>query len=468
MNQYDLTAGRLAEGWNEEFSLFMTRHPGGVLQLGGEGHFTAVARYEAQAPLSDRLITLEGVFACRSMLNPTNRLESTGRILLSRAGEGGMQTLPAGYFLEYEDNGDFSLRLGKNGAEGIVYLGEKVSVETRYTPFTFCRLQFGFFAEGDGVRGVAYLDGCPILDAWDVHPDPSLLAADSLFFQTGANILLLRGTDTDAALPIPHPIPAQKVGDLRTWDISALPDYDFRTFITLFNGRVWTDDNGAVIPYRLYLPTHYTPEKRYPLVTYLHGAGLKGEDNLYQLAGDTNVYKACLDYQQEEEFILLVPQCAAPSWNEGDYDLAEVFTNPNYPFKGGEASITEVALLHLLEALQKEFSVDEHRLYISGGSMGGMGSYGLIGRHPQMFAAAFIGCAVGDTAMAAVYAETPLLIAHGTLDPLIPVERGREMAQVITAAGGEVEYREYPDKYHDFTDRAELVDTLRWLLARVR
>ena len=96
--------------------------------------------------------------------------------------------------------------------------------------------------------------------------------------------------------------------------------------------------------------------------------------------------------------------------------------------------------------------------------MGGMGAYGFLARYSDYFAAGIVGCAKGDLDLGAVYAKTPLWIGHGTLDPAINVRHGRDTADAIKAAGGNVSYNEYPDRYHDFSTRADLLEAVKWVL----
>ena len=471
MENFDLTSVLLQAGnWNADFSMYMIFHNNGVVQLGKETDNASYACYGDASGMFNKLVNMDILFSCKSTLNPNNRLESYGQILFRSAKVSDMQKNNPCYLLEYEDNGDFALRLGKYDTDGLTYLGRKISIEAIYKPYEFNRVQVGFFNEDSGVRALVYVNGHLVINELDENPSAENRQAGHLFFQNGGNTIYLRGVDSDAEMPAAHPVPVKKVGDIQTYDISAMEDFNFRSLITIMAARTHKDENGAVIPYRIYLPTNYSPDKKYPLAMYLHGAGLKGSDNLYQLAGDTNVYKAYLDYQKQEEFILVVPQCTGSSWNENDYDLAEVFTNRNYPMKveGKEESAIGKALVNLLRRLQEEFSVDSTRLYLSGASMGGMGSYGLLGRYPDMFASAIIGCAAGDVDIASTYAKTPLCICHGTLDPLIPVGRGRQMKDVISAAGGEVVYKEYPDKYHDFTDRSEMGNCIVWMFSKIK
>ncbi len=471
MEQFDLTAALLQKDkWNDAFDMCMTYHDNGVVQIGKETDTVSYTCYGDASGMFNKLVNMDIIFDCKSTLNTTNRLESYGQILFRGAEVSDMQKSNPCYLLEYEDNGDFSIRLGKYGPDGLSYLGLKVSIEAIYKPYEFNRMQVGFFNEENGVRALVYINGKLVINALDENPSEENKQAGHLFFQNGANNIYLRGVDSTAELPTVHPTPVKQVGDIQTYDISKMEEYTFRDLITVMSARTYTSSSGMPIFYRIYLPTNYSPDKKYPLAVWLHGAGLKGSDNLYQLAGDGNIYRAYLDYQQKEEFIFIVPQCTVMSWNENDYDLPEIWNDSQFPFsaKGKEATDIEKGVMELIAELQKEFSVDANRLYMSGASMGGMGTYGILARNPEMFAGAIVGCAAGDETMGAEYAKTPLVICHGALDPLILVDRGRKMRDVIEAAGGEVLYQEYADKYHDFTDRKEFYTSIDWMFSKTK
>ena len=455
--------------WDAAFLGHTTFHANGVVQIGNgtTEQWEATARYPDGSGARNRLLTVDALYYCPGRLTLVvdhHVSRGMGRILLPvTAGE------DAGYYLEYRDGneGGFRWLAGSYRGEDYSPLCEEVNAEDVYVPYGFNRLAFGLFTDGVGVRLVLEMGGRRLLDVTDgagVAPE----GVTGLVFRCGGSTLLLRGTDSEAGLPEGYavPRPAGRVGEWPTWDISGLRDYDFRCLTTVFIPRVWADDNGVALPYRLYLPTHYSSDKKYPLAMYLHGSGVNGTDNGMQLGGDVAFHKAFLDYQQTEEFIYVVPQCPADNWNTNDYNIHIVLSTPDFPIRtaGVPESPEGAALRHLLTALTEEFSVDEHRLYIAGASAGGQGAYGLMGRYPDLFAGAIVGCAAGDTSLAACY--SPLVIGHGALDPAIAVARGREMRDAVEAAGGEVRYYEFPDRYHDFCRREEILNWVTWIFGK--
>jgi len=103
----------------------------------------------------------------------------------------------------------------------------------------------------------------------------------------------------------------------------------------------------------------------------------------------------------------------------------------------------------LIEALCKEYPIDKGRIYLTGLSMGGYGTWDLISRRPELFAAAIPVCGGGDPAQAEKLAKLPIWAFHGDADPLVPVERPRDMIAAIKKAGGEPKYTEYKGVGHD-------------------
>ena len=93
--------------------------------------------------------------------------------------------------------------------------------------------------------------------------------------------------------------------------------------------------------------------------------------------------------------------------------------------------------LELLSALQKEFSIDASRLYVTGLSMGGFATWDIIQRKPDLFAAAAPICGGGDAEGAKVFAKLPIWVFHGDNDTAVKTQRSRDMVAALRAAGGD-------------------------------
>ena len=125
--------------------------------------------------------------------------------------------------------------------------------------------------------------------------------------------------------------------------------------------------------------------------------------------------------------------------------------------------------LELITSLQKELSIDEDRIYVTGLSMGGFGVWDAIQRHPKRFAAAAPVCGGGDPAYAKDIAHVPIWAFHGDADGAVKPMRSRDMIAALKEAGGEPKYTEYPGVGHNswaatYANR----DLYSWLFAQKR
>jgi predicted peptidase len=125
--------------------------------------------------------------------------------------------------------------------------------------------------------------------------------------------------------------------------------------------------------------------------------------------------------------------------------------------------------LEIVAALEKEFPIDTARLYIIGYSMGGYGTWDVIQRYPDLFAAAVPVCGGGDETAARRIIRVPVWAFHGTLDDIVKVSRSRNMVNALVRAGGVPRYTEYADINHfcwgkAFSDEAMLA----WLFGQRR
>jgi predicted peptidase len=198
----------------------------------------------------------------------------------------------------------------------------------------------------------------------------------------------------------------------------------------------------AKIDYLLFLPQGYEESKKtWPLMLFLHGAGESGTDlSKVKVHGPPKVVETKLDFP----FILVSPQSAGRGWNSD-------------------------TLTALLDDVVRKNRVDPRRIYLTGLSMGGFGTWSLAAAHPEKFAAIVPICGGGNTADAKKLAALPIWVFHGAKDPTVPVQRSREMVEAIKAAGGNVKYTEYPEAKHDcWTETYDNPELYKWLLAQQR
>lgn len=211
---------------------------------------------------------------------------------------------------------------------------------------------------------------------------------------------------------------------------------------SIFEKFEYIDDNNDTLRYCLSKPDNIEKTKLYPLVIFLHGAGERGYDNQKQL---THIEKPVSDSSFRKLFpcFVLAPQCPPNKrWVEVDWS-APSHTMPEQP------SIHLKLLLELVSNLLRKEKIDETRIYVTGLSMGGYGTWDLISRYPDLFAAAAPICGGGDEKQASKLTKIPIWNFHGTLDKAVSVERSRNMIKAIRNAGGNPIYTEYLQGTHN-------------------
>jgi predicted peptidase len=209
-----------------------------------------------------------------------------------------------------------------------------------------------------------------------------------------------------------------------------------------FEARVYEGPTGLTIGYRLLKPAVIEERETYPLVLFLHGAGERGDDNAIQLVH--GMADLCSDEMMlRHPAFVIAPQCPnGEKWSNVDWS-ARSSTLPDDP------SDSMTATIEAIEALSEEFPIDQQRLYITGLSMGGYGTWDALARYPNKFAAAIPVCGGGDPAQAEHMLQTPIWVFHGDEDSAVPVERSREMVNSLRESGASPIYTEYEGVGHD-------------------
>lgn len=229
---------------------------------------------------------------------------------------------------------------------------------------------------------------------------------------------------------------------------------------SLYEPREYVGANNQSLKYRLLKPYQYSFGKKYPLIIFLHGAGERGSDNLITLKHGA---KDFADEARRKEFpaYVLVPQCPKEKkWSEVDWSK-ESSTLPD------QASDTMQLLKELVDEMVENAGIDTDRIYITGLSMGGYGTWDAIARYPNFFAAAAPICGGGDPKTVDRFRNLPIWCFHGAKDPVVKVIRSQEMIDAIKKAGGNPRYTEYPDLQHDsWTVTYKNPEFYTWLFAQ--
>lgn len=219
---------------------------------------------------------------------------------------------------------------------------------------------------------------------------------------------------------------------------------------------------GATLKYRLFSPAAADAATKPPLVLFLHGAGERGDDNVAPLVhGVVEFHRR----QARHPCAVLVPQCPAGGrWVEVDWGGKA--GSGTFPTEASEPLRLATAVVDELIAAG---NVDPDRVYVTGLSMGGYGTWYAAVMPGSRFAAAAPVCGGGDPAWAKRYVGLPLWAFHGGADRVVLPSRSREMIDAIEAAGGEPKYTEYEGVGHDSWTRTYADDAFHdWLFAKRR
>ena len=210
----------------------------------------------------------------------------------------------------------------------------------------------------------------------------------------------------------------------------------------MMEARTYVNAAGASLGYRVHAPAKVDPARRYPLVLFLHGSGERGSDNAMQLVHGVWQILSFMKKSGKEGY-LLAPQCPAEQrWVDISWEL-QSHRMPARP------SASMALTVELVETFIKEFPVDPRRVYVTGLSMGGYGTWDVIQRWPDLFAAAMPLCGGGDSHLAWKMRSLPIWVFHGDRDTAVPVVRSRQMVAALWQCDANVRYREYPDVGHN-------------------
>jgi len=225
-----------------------------------------------------------------------------------------------------------------------------------------------------------------------------------------------------------------------------------------FAARTFVGANGGRMPYRIFVPDAQQRLRPLPIVIYLHGSGGIGTDNLRQISGGntngTHVWVTSHAQARHPAFVV------APQLPEGH----------RWDARGTDGIAPYARLvIELLGSLSHQFAIDLDRVYLTGQSLGGFGTWDLITKRPELFAAAVPLCGAGTLSLARAARTVPIWVFHGAKDDAVPVAGSREMVAALRAVGSAVKYSEYPEVGHDVWTVAYVErDLPDWLFGQKR
>ena len=227
--------------------------------------------------------------------------------------------------------------------------------------------------------------------------------------------------------------------------------------------KVFRSTDGAMLNYCVRKTGGCSGNDAPAVLLFLHGAGERGDDNQLQLK---HCAEDIVNFCETEKIkaVLLFPQCPQNvMWIEQSWSLTEHEMTP-------EPTPQLKHALELLDSVIEQEKCDPERVYISGISMGGFGTWEALSRRPEFFAAAIPVCGGGDVRQAPKLKDIPIRVFHGSEDSVVNVKRSQDMVAAIRAAGGtKISYTEYPGVNHNswsatYADH----DNLRWLFSQSR
>jgi predicted peptidase len=199
----------------------------------------------------------------------------------------------------------------------------------------------------------------------------------------------------------------------------------------------------VALDYLLHLPKDYEQRDSWPLLLFLHGAGERGNDlELVKKHGPPKL----IESGKQFPFIVVSPQCPAGRWWQPQ------------------------ELTALLDEIVEKYRVDRDRVYVTGLSMGGFGTWALAAYSPDRFAALAPICGGGEAYWTREIAHVPVWAFHGAKDPVVPVERSEKMIAAMQEHGAAAaKLTVYPDAAHDaWTETYNRPDFYDWLLEQKR
>ena len=214
--------------------------------------------------------------------------------------------------------------------------------------------------------------------------------------------------------------------------------------LNLYKKANWISTNGDKLAYRYRKPDNFNPNKKYPLLLFLHGSGGRGSDNEQQL-WDANSIGAFAKQKISSKYqtYIFAPQVpngerwVSTNWNTEKYSIIPISQSMKYTFEALDSFI------------DKNQNVDKNRIYVLGMSMGGWGAWDAISRRPNYFAAAVPICGGGDPDQAVNLKNVNIWAWHGKEDTVIDISKSQLMVSATKKQKGDIRFTELKTRGHD-------------------
>lgn len=208
------------------------------------------------------------------------------------------------------------------------------------------------------------------------------------------------------------------------------------------NTSTKTSVSKEIYPHLLYVPDDYSQDSTdtFPLMIFLHGAGERGANiELVNVHGPPKLVKD----GQSFPCLIVSPQCPLErAWNTERLDT-------------------------LLSKIKRDYRVDDHRIYLTGLSMGGYGTWNWSIQRPELFAAIAPICGGGDPKQAKAIRNLPIWVFHGADDTVVPLSESQDMVDALASLDVDVTFTIYPDTGHNsWTETYNNPDFYDWLFSQ--
>jgi len=196
--------------------------------------------------------------------------------------------------------------------------------------------------------------------------------------------------------------------------------------------------------YFLYLPDGYEESKaEYPMIMFLHGAGERGSD--ISLLKNNGIPGRISKEGKEFPFIIVSPQCPKDDWWGGPLNIP--------------------ALNGLVDEIAETYRVDKKRIYLTGLSMGGFGTWEMAVNYPKKFAAIAPVCGGGNPKKVKAIKDLPIWVFHGAKDNVVDIKKSQEMVDALKKEGSDVTFTIYPEANHNsWTETYNNPELYSWFL----